>query len=71
MTTSEAAARLNTTKANVLRLINAKNPARRLPARRCSDCGTEWLIDENDLNRFAALERKAGRPRKEQAKWDT
>lgn len=67
MTTSEAAKRLNTTKANVLRMINASNPAKRLPARRCEDCGAGWIIDKNDLNQFASRERKAGRPKKEKS----
>lgn len=68
MTTSEAAEHLNTTKANVLRMINASNPSRRLPAHRCECGSSEWIIDENDLNRFAKVTRSPGRPRKDERK---
>lgn len=71
MTTSEAAKRLNTTKANVLRMINAKNAAKRLPARRCKDCGAGWIIEEGNVEQFSKVVRTKGRPRKESANEQT
>lgn len=62
-TVKQASKKLNVNKSRILQFIYTK----RLIANRC-ECGHGWLISEKELDRFAKIERKTGKPRKNENK---
>jgi len=57
VTTAQAATQLGLTYYRVIQFIHGS----RLPAVKL---GRDWLIQQKDLDKFAAIPRKTGRPRK-------